>query len=124
MARTGLCRQCGETHDGECELIVLSNAEKERLKAVAGEPKRRRKLDTAELGPVKCQPAIGAHMATLNLFREADGTYEITVAEARGFMATQLGVAPLEQPPIHYIEEAIIAAAERIKSRHAGVKPG
>lgn len=32
-------------------------------------------------------PRIGQHMATLNLFREADGTFWLTVADARPAIA-------------------------------------
>ena len=56
-------------------------------------------------------PKIGAHMATLNLFREADGTYRITVAEARGFIDGPLkDVTAPRAAPIYYVEGAIIEA--------------
>lgn len=61
------------------------------------------------------QPKIGAHMATLNLFREADGTYRITVAEARGFIDGWQG-EPMKAAPIYYVEGAIIEAAETMKA--------
>jgi hypothetical protein len=63
------------------------------------------------------QPKIGAHMATLNLFREADGSYQITVAEARGFIDGWQG-EPMKAAPIYYVEQAIIEAAGNIATRH------
>jgi hypothetical protein len=104
MARTGLCRRCGETHDDECE------------------PRRKPK-------PRVPVPSIGIHMASLNLFREADGTFEITVAgtspEFRKEWEDEVKAPPEPyETPMHKLERAIIAAAERMKSRHAGIKPG
>lgn len=65
------------------------------------------------------EPKIGAHMATLNLFREADGTYQITIAEARGFIDGPLGdVPPPRAAPIFYVEQAIIEAACNMAQRH------
>lgn len=63
------------------------------------------------------QPQLGAHMATLNLFREADGTYHITVAEARGFIDGWKG-EPMRAAPIYYVEQAIIEAAANMSQRH------
>ena len=61
------------------------------------------------LRPVPIEAAIGTHAATLNLFREPDGTFEITVASA--------AMAIFGSPPKGVIEEAIVSAAERIKAR-------
>lgn len=58
-------------------------------------------------------PQLGAHMATLNLFREADGTFRITVAEARGFI--DAGLTKPTAAPIYFVEGAIIEAAETMK---------
>lgn len=61
-------------------------------------------------------PAIGKHLATLNLFREADGSVQITVADARGFIDTWQG-EPMKAAPIHYVEAAIVQAARNIAAR-------
>lgn len=58
-------------------------------------------------------PSIGAHMATLNLFREANGEFRITIAEASGFI--RAGYARAGAAPIYYVEAAIIDAAELMK---------
>ena len=60
--------------------------------------------------------SIGTHQATLNLFREPDGTYEITVASADMAVmaeATRRGVKPID-----YVEGLIMMAADRMKARH------
>lgn len=53
---------------------------------------------------------IGAHLATLNLFREADGRVYITVADGTGAIAEQRaqGMTCL---PIEYVEGLIYQAA-------------
>ena len=73
----------------------------------------------------ECLPGV-SHLAVLNLFREPDGTVEITVAMADGAMieyrAKQLG-----GQPISYVEMLIVEASERIVERQAkrldAVKP-
>lgn len=62
--------------------------------------------------------SIGTHLAVLNLFREADGTVEITVAEARGAMA-EPGCRRDARRPIDYVEGLIVEAAARIEARRA-----
>jgi hypothetical protein len=53
--------------------------------------------------PAPQAPATGAHLATLNLFREPDGTAEITVADGVG--------------ALHEIEQVIVEAAVRMFAR-------
>ena len=60
---------------------------------------------------------IGTHMASLNLFRESDGSLEITVAGASQELMSEWRAAGEIGKPIEYVEALIIEAAERIKSR-------
>lgn len=60
---------------------------------------------------------IGAHLASLNLFREPDGTVEITVADATETLFAEYRKTDCEGPPINYVEKLIVEAAERIKAR-------
>lgn len=61
-------------------------------------------------------PSIGAHLASLNLFREADGSVHITVADAAGAIAEMRahGVGGL---PVDYVEGLIVEAAEVKRER-------
>lgn len=54
------------------------------------------------------------HVAGLNLFREPDGTHEITVASAdhKVMDETEAGLKPID-----HIENLILAAAERMRAR-------
>lgn len=54
------------------------------------------------------------HCATLNLFREPDGHFEITVASGN---VQIIGEAPDGLKPIDHIENCILAAAEEMKAR-------
>ena len=65
-------------------------------------------------------PAIGTHMAVLNLFREPDGSVEITVADARGAMV-ELQERGCTDRPIDYVEYYIVKAAEAMKARQKTV---
>ncbi len=72
-------------------------------------------------------PAIGAHLAVLNLFREPDGSLQITVAAADGAMsewsngfANKAMNLPPDAKPIDYVEELIVEAAENMKGRRNG----
>lgn len=58
-------------------------------------------------------PKIGTHLASLNLFREADGTHEITVS---GSSLIPTALKP-GQAPIDAIEELIVEAAFRMAAR-------
>lgn len=60
---------------------------------------------------------IGAHLASLNLFREPDGTVEITVAGMTSLAQREWAYKNEKGPPIDYIEKLIVEAAERIKAR-------
>lgn len=61
---------------------------------------------------------IGTHLASLNLFREPDGTVEITIAGATGAVAEfDQGKAATHATPVEYIEELTIEAACRIAVR-------
>lgn len=62
---------------------------------------------------------IGAHLASLNLFREPDGTVEITVSGGLGGIVEHLKLPGRTDKPIDYIEELVIEAAERMKARRA-----
>jgi hypothetical protein len=66
--------------------------------------------------PDPLAPAIGAHLATLNLFREPDGTLEITVAEGVGALH-EIDRVRFGGKPIDYIEARIVEAADRIRAR-------
>lgn len=69
-------------------------------------------------------PKIGRHLASLNLFREPDGTVEITVASGAGVLAEYeaMRVQGIETPPTPhaYAEMLIVAAAQRIVIRLTG----
>lgn len=54
------------------------------------------------------------HVAGLNLFREADGTHEITVGSAD---PTVFDETPDGLRPIDHIENLILAAAIRMRER-------
>jgi hypothetical protein len=66
------------------------------------------------------QPQLGTHLATLNLFREPDGTVEITVAGHSQACNREWAQARHKGPPINYIEDLIVEAAERIRIRRLG----
>jgi hypothetical protein len=70
-------------------------------------------------------PPIGTHLAVLNLFREPDGTCQITVADAGGGMIEFNGLCShlqsLYERPIDYIETLIVAAADNIRERKGSV---
>jgi microcompartment protein CcmL/EutN len=56
------------------------------------------------------QPEIGAHLATLNLFREADGKVYLTVAGGTGAITESLaaGLRPME-----HVADLVAEAAPR-----------
>lgn len=60
---------------------------------------------------------IGTHMATLNLFRESDGSLEITVSGASQELMAEWREDKEDCLPVEYVERLIVLAAERIKSR-------
>ena len=61
---------------------------------------------------------IGTHLASLNLFREADGTVEITVAGTSPELSAEFAKRrTCEDRPVEYVERLIVEAAERIKAR-------
>jgi hypothetical protein len=65
-------------------------------------------------------PQIGVHLATLNLFREADGAY-ITIAAGTGAIdewREKPELAHANVRPVDYVEMLIIEAAERLRQRH------
>ena len=64
-------------------------------------------------------PRIGAHLATLNLFREPDGTVEITVADGSGAVMEMERVVTNGVRPIDYIEALIVEAAANMVMRVA-----
>lgn len=53
---------------------------------------------------------IGAHLATLNLFREADGKVYITVADGTGAIAEQRAHG-MDCLPVEYVERLVYEAA-------------
>lgn len=61
---------------------------------------------------------IGKHLASLNLFREADGTVEITVASGTGsideYRAMEAQGIEFPATPHLYVEMLIVAAATGI----------
>lgn len=74
-------------------------------------------------------PQIGVHLATLNLFREGDGSVQLTVADARGALAELgalrdgksligqvIGVAH-SAAPIEFVEGLAVLAADNIRTR-------
>lgn len=60
-------------------------------------------------------PDIGKHLATLNLFREPDGTYAITVHEAAGAIDDMTPQERDNMRPYDYVEGKILLAANRIR---------
>lgn len=58
------------------------------------------------------------HLAVLNLFREADGTVEITVAGASQELMAEWHSSGSQGKPVDFIEGLIVEAAERIKARN------
>lgn len=68
-------------------------------------------------------PAIGAHLASLNLFREPDGTVEITVAGGSNAVLQEIDRARFDGKPIDYIEQLIVEAAVRMFARHNPAPP-
>jgi hypothetical protein len=69
---------------------------------------------------------IGTHLASLNLFREPDGSVQITVADSRGAL-NELSKLPCgELPPwrpIDYVEGLIVDAAMNIVARRPDLAP-
>lgn len=69
-------------------------------------------------------PSIGKHLAVCNLFREADGTVQITVASAIGGLGEyNSGASPNDRTPNDYVERLIVEAARNIIERRPGLKP-
>jgi len=64
--------------------------------------------------------SIGQHLASLNLFREADGTVEITVSGSSALLHRIWATNNEPGQPIDYVERLIIEAAENIKARRQG----
>lgn len=60
---------------------------------------------------------IGTHMASLNLFREQDGTLEITASGASQELMKEWRDAGELGRPIDYVERLVVEAADRIKNR-------
>lgn len=67
-------------------------------------------------------PIIGQHLAGLNLFREPDGTVEITVTDSRGAITEMTPLERGEMRPVYYVEGLIIEAADRMRSRRPAVE--
>lgn len=65
-------------------------------------------------------PQIGKHLATLNLFREPDGTYAITVHEAAGAIDDMTPKERDDMRPHDYVEGKILLAANGIRRRRTG----
>lgn len=63
---------------------------------------------------------IGTHLATLNLWREADGKVYITIAEANGAVREQKRTTQAAVLPIEYIEGLIHEAATTTLGRKEG----
>ena len=61
---------------------------------------------------------MSRHLAVLNLFREADGTVEITVAGAPGALE-EFRAKGLDGVPQAYVEDLVIDAAKRMRARRA-----
>ncbi len=59
-------------------------------------------------------PSIGVHLATLNLFREADGSLHITVADCSSALIADARTSGVS-PPINYVEGLIVEAAANLK---------
>lgn len=93
------------------ERVAIDQAERLRLMSPMDACRERVEMMTRH-------PAIGTHLATLNLFREPDGTVEITVAGAPGATA-EFKTAGLCGRPIDYVELLIMEAAERMAARIA-----
>lgn len=80
--------------------------------------------------PTSSAPSIGQHLATLNLFRETDGTIWMTVADARGAIAEahiRLDQTNLPQLPMRILAEWVREAANRFVkswSSYNGTKSG
>lgn len=72
--------------------------------------------------PVGKAPIIGRHLAGLNLFREPDGTVEITVADASAAIGEMTPLERGEMRPIYYVEGLIIEAADRMRSRRPAIE--
>lgn len=62
---------------------------------------------------------VGTHIATLNLFREADGSLEITVAGASQELMKEWREAGEIGRPIDYVESLILYAADNMAKRQA-----
>lgn len=63
------------------------------------------------------QPQIGAHLATLNLFRESDGSVRITVAGASDVLLREFGEREdlHDLKPIDYVERLVVEAAQHLR---------
>lgn len=70
-------------------------------------------------------PSIGKHLAVLNLFRERDGSVQITVASATGAVAEHARRTdrPEDEKPVDYVDDLILlASVEILKRRQARLK--
>lgn len=63
------------------------------------------------------EPQIGAHLASLNLFREADGSVRITVAGASDALLREFGDRDdlHDLKPIDYVNRLVVEAAEHLR---------
>lgn len=69
-------------------------------------------------------PSIGKHLAVLNLFREGDGSVQVTVASAQGATAEMLPAKANERiAPANYVDSLIVEAAKNIVARRPDLKP-
>ncbi len=57
-------------------------------------------------------PDVGTHLASLNLFRNADGSLNITVSASSVAVMQEIDKARFSGRPIDYIDRLIIAAAD------------
>lgn len=58
--------------------------------------------------------SIGTHLASLNLFREEDGSVHITVSGAGPALYREIAKAKFEGKPIEYVEALAIEAAAKL----------
>lgn len=66
---------------------------------------------------------IGTHLASLNLFREPDGSVQITVAGAGGAIAEIVSRKPNEAiAPANYVDRLIVEAAKNIVARRPDLR--
>jgi hypothetical protein len=74
-------------------------------------------LSPRSKSPLHAPPLLGTHLASLNLFREADGSLWITISGHSMALMVEHAKYGGDESPAHYIDKLVIEAAQDMISR-------